>query len=66
MLEEANKFFLEWGVEWLTWYQLFSLAMFMIFGPCIMCYQTVSLWGFAGSKAGSNADKAIEEDDDFE
>jgi len=49
MLEEANGFFLEWGWTWMSWWQLFGTTMFMIFGPCIMCFQTYRTFGWVSN-----------------
>ena len=38
MLEESAGFYLEWGFEWIGFYQLLAMTMFLLFGPFLMCF----------------------------
>lgn len=44
MLEEAAGFFLDWGFEFVPYYQLFIMTMFLLFGPFLMCIQTYKMY----------------------
>ena len=71
MMEEGNGFFMEWGIEWLGYYQLLFMCIFMLVGPCLMCYQSVQMYkrmqhGKECSHGGSGSSRPIEEDPDFE
>ena len=69
MMEEGNGFFSEWGLDWLPYYQLLFLCLFMLVGPCLMCYQTVTIYQNMSKKRESDADplsKPIEDDPEFE
>jgi len=65
MLEEAAGFFLEWGFEWVPYWQLFGMTMFLLFGPFLMCLQTYKLWKWMEAQKAKDGSKSVEEDPDF-
>lgn len=66
MLEESAGFYLEWGFEWIGYYQLLAMTMFLLFGPFLMCFQTYKLYFWLDAQRKKDASKSVEDDPDFE
>lgn len=43
MLEEAAGFFLNYGFQWVPFYGILFLTSCLLFGPCLMCIQTMKM-----------------------
>ena len=66
MMEESNGFCQEWGFQWLDWYTLFAFSMFMVFGPFLMCWQSLRTYRWMRAKQEAEKNRGIEEDPEFE
>ena len=68
MLEESNAYFMSWGYAWMSWYNLFTCTMMLIFGPCMMCCTTYRVYQkfTAVNQMRAKQNYKIEQDDEFE
>ena len=65
MLEEAAGFFIDWGFEWVPYYQLLAMTVFLLFGPFLMCFQTYKLYKWIQVQKAKENNRDVEDDPDF-
>ena len=65
MLEESAGFFIDWGFEFVPYYQLLIMTLFLLFGPCLMCMQTWRMYKWIDTQKKKDQSKDVEDDPDF-